>query len=81
MCLKNPNKYYGQPASTIWFCFYNNTLGSASSAAYEKFQTMIQSSPWFLERGTLSGKKTIEYIPNKNIRFKIGSTLQHTLRN
>ena len=79
MCLKNPNKYYGQPASTIWFCFYNNTLGSASSAAYEKFQAMIQSSPWFMERGKVYGTKNKEYLPNKNIRFKLGSTLQHTL--
>lgn len=79
MCLKNPNKYYGQPASTLWFCFYNNTLGSASSAAYEKFQAMIQSSPWFLERGNIYGTKNKEWLPHKNIRFKIGSNLQHTL--
>lgn len=79
MCLKNPNKYYGQPASTIWFCWYNNTLDSATSAAYGKFQAMIQSSPWFMERGKIYGTKTKEYIPDKNIRFKIGSELQHTL--
>lgn len=79
MCLKDPNAYYGQPGSTLWFCFFNNTLNSANSAAYGKFQAMLQSSPWFMERGTLSGTKNVEYIPNKNIRFMIGSTLQHTL--
>ena len=79
MCLKDPNSYYGQPGATLWFCFFNNTLNSANSAAYAKFQAMLQSSPWFMERGTLSGVKNLEYIPNKNIRFMIGSTLQHTL--
>lgn len=79
MCLKDPNSYYGQPGATLWFCFFNNTLNSANSAAYAKFQAMLQSSPWFMERGTLSGVKNVEYIPNKNIRFMIGSTLQHTL--
>ena len=79
MCLKDPNSYYGQPGATLWFCFFNNTLNSANSAAYAKFQAMLQSSPWFMERGSLSGVKNVEYIPNKNIRFMIGSTLQHTL--
>ena len=79
MCLKDPNSYYGQPGSTLWFCFFNNTLNSANSAAYGKFQAMLQSSPWFMERGSLSGTKNVEYIPDKNIRFMVGSTLQHTL--
>lgn len=79
MCLKDPNSYYGQPGSTLWFCFFNNTLNSANSAAYGKFQAMLQSSPWFMERGSLSGMKNVEYIPDKNIRFMVGSTLQHTL--
>lgn len=79
MCLKDPNAYYGQPGSTLWFCFFNNTLNSANSAAYGKFQSMLKSSPWFMERGSLTGIKNPEYVPNKDIRFMIGSTLQHTL--
>lgn len=79
MCLKDPNSYYGQPGSTLWFCFFNNTLNSANSAAYSKFQSMLKSSKWFMERGTLTGIKNPEYVPNKNIRFMVGSTLQHTL--
>ena len=66
MCLKDPNSYYGQPGATLWFCFFNNTLNSANSAAYAKFQAMLQSSPWFMERGTVSGRTNLIYQPNKN---------------
>lgn len=79
MCLRDPNSYYGQPGATLWFCFYNNTLDSATDTGYGTFQKMIQSSPWFLERGQVFGSKNLVYKPNKDIEFMIGSELQHTL--
>lgn len=79
MCLRDPNSYYGQPGATLWFCFYNNTLDSATDTGYGTFQKMLQSSPWFMERGKVFGSKNLTYKPNKDIEFMIGSELQHTL--
>ncbi|WP_299995944.1 hypothetical protein [uncultured Clostridium sp.] len=79
MCLRDPNSFYGQPGATLWFCFYNNTLDSATDTGYGTFQKMIQSSPWFMERGQVFGSKNLVYKPDKDIEFMIGSELQHTL--
>ena len=80
MCLKNPLEYFGlKPTERIAFSFMNITEALAYDIGVSKFQNTIQMSPWFMERGTLSGTKNVEYIPNKNIRFMVGSTLQHTL--
>lgn len=36
-------------------------------------------SPWFLERGTVTGRTNLVYQPNKDIRLGIGSTEEHAL--
>lgn len=36
-------------------------------------------SPWFLERGTVTGRTNLVYQPNKDIRLDIGSTEEHAL--
>lgn len=80
MCLRDPQKYYRLAAgSTIVFAFFNNTLDLSSSVGYSTVQNIVQNSPWFLERGTVSGLKNLEYIPNKLIRFRVGSTAAHAL--
>lgn len=80
MCLKNPQKYYRLAAgSTIVFAFFNNTLDLSTSVGYGTVQNIVQSSPWFLERGKISGTKYKEYTPDKLIRFRIGSTAGHAL--
>lgn len=79
MCLKNPSRFYGLGDDTIYMFFFNLTLKLSERTAYSRFQRAIQSSPWFLARGTISGKKYLEYVPNKNIRFDKGSNLQHAL--
>lgn len=79
MCLKNPSRFYGLGEDTIYFFFFNLTLKLSERTAYSRFQTAIQSSPWFMERGMVTGKKYLEYIPYKNIRFDKGSNLEHAL--
>lgn len=80
MCLKDPQKYYRLAAgSTIVFAFFNNTLDLTTSVGYGTIQNICQKSPWFLERGSVSGTKYKEYIPDKLIRFKIGSQASHAL--
>jgi len=80
MCLKDPQKYFRLAAgSTIVFAFFNNTLDLSSSVGYGTVQNIIQNSPWFMERGTISGSKNLEYVPNKLIRFRVGSTASHAL--
>ena len=36
-------------------------------------------SPWFMERGTVTGRTNLVYQPNKDIRLGIGSTEEHAL--
>lgn len=79
MCLKDPSRFYGLGEDTIYLFFFNLTLKLSERTAYGRFQRALQSSPWFMERGTVSGKKYLEYLPNKNIRFAMGSNLEHAL--
>lgn len=79
MCLKNPNRYYLGSDDTIWFLFFNVTLKMAEKTMWGKFQTAVQKSPWFMERGTVTGRTHLIYQPNKNIRLDIGSTEEHAL--
>lgn len=79
MCLKDPNRYYLGANETIWFLFFNLNLKLAEKTMWGKFQKALQMSPWFLERGTLTGRTNIVYQPNKDIRLDIGSTEEHAL--
>lgn len=84
MCLKDPNPYFGLGrGDTIFIVFFNATLQLSRGVAYNKFQSILQHSPWFMARGTLSGTKHIEYTPNKtenaDIQFTVGSQPEHSL--
>lgn len=80
MCLRDPQEYFRLAAgSTIVFAFFNNTLDLTNSVGYGTIQNMVQNSPWFLERGIVSGTKNKEYVPNKLIRFRVGSQASHAL--
>lgn len=80
MCLRDPQRYYKLAAgSTIVFAFFNNTLDLTTSVGYGTIQSILQSSPWFLERGTVTGTKYKEYNPYKLIRFRVGSQASHAL--
>ena len=79
MCLKNPNRFYLGANETIWFLFFNLNLKLAEKTMWGKFQKALQMSPWFLERGTVTGRTNLVYQPNKDIRLGIGSTEEHAL--
>lgn len=79
MCLKNPNRFYLGADETIWILFFNLNLKLAEKTMWGKFQKALQKSPWFLERGTVTGRTNLVYQPNKDIKLGIGSTEEHAL--
>ncbi len=79
MCLKNPNRYYLEANETIWILFFNLNLKLAEKTMWGKFQKALQMSPWFMERGTVTGRTNLVYQPKKDIRLGIGSTEEHAL--
>lgn len=80
LCLKDPYAYYRlKPTDEITFGFLNITLDLAKGVAWQKCQASLQSSPWFLEHGTLVGITNIEWQPKKGIKLIYGSRESHVL--
>ena len=79
MCLKNPNRFYLGANETIWILFFNLNLKLAEKTMWGKFQKALQMSPWFMERGTVTGRTNLVYQPNKDIKLDVGSTEEHAL--
>ena len=69
MCLKDPNRFYLGANETIWILFFNLNLKLAEKTMWGKFQKALQMSPWFMERGTVTGRTNLVYQP-----FKVLST-------
>ena len=51
---------------------YFQTWKLAEKTMWGKFQKALQMSPWFLERGTVTGRTNLVYQPNKEKLFEIG---------
>ena len=80
ICLKDPYIYYGlQPIDKITFAFMNITLDASKGVAWDKCQQLLQSSPWFMSKGTLSGTSNITWNPPKGIELIAGSLPRHIL--
>lgn len=80
LCLKDPYLYYGmQPIDKISFAFMNITLDASKGVAWDKMQQLLQTSPWFLEHGTLSGTVYKEWSPTKRIELIAGSLTGHII--
>ena len=80
MCLKDPYAQFNMAkGSFIYIVFFNATLQLSQGVAYTKFQSLLINSPWFQQRGTVGGTKYLEYIPNKPIRFTVGSQMEHSI--
>ena len=74
LCLKDPYNYYGlQPIDKISFALINVTLDAAKGVAWDKLQQLVQTSPWFMSHGTVSGRSDLVWSPNKRIELIIGS--------
>lgn len=80
MCLKNPYTHYGlQPIDKITFAFMNITLDASEGVAWDKCQQLLQSSDWFMAKGTVTGKTNIVWNPPKGIELISGSLTSHII--
>lgn len=80
LCLKDPYLYYGlQPIDKITFAIMNVTIDASKGVAWDKMQQLLLSSPWFLDRGTVSGTVYKEWAPSKRIELIPGSLTSHIL--
>lgn len=57
----------------------NITKILAEEIGIAKFQATVQMSPWFMERGTLTGTSTIVWNPPDYINIIIGSQASHVI--
>lgn len=66
LCLKNPLSYYHMKATEkIVFAFMNIKLAMAEEIGISKFQNTIQSSPWFMEHGEITGRTKKLWTPKQ----------------
>ena len=80
LCLKDPYLHYGlQPIDKITFAFMNITLDASKGVAWDKCQQLLQSSPWFMDKGTVSGTTNIVWNPPKGIELIAGSLSRHII--
>lgn len=80
MCLKDPHTFLNlKPTEQVAFAFMNITEVLAMDIGVTKFQNTVQTSPWFMERGTLSGKKELIWNPPSFINIIIGSQPRHVI--
>lgn len=80
MCMRDPQSFFGlAPGTKITYAFLNNTMSSSYGVAYQAFQAFIQESPWFLKHGSIVGRNSPEFAPEKGFEFVVGSRPQHTL--
>lgn len=80
MCLKNPQKYFKMiEGEEIAIFFLNMNLDLAEGVGFNTLHKMLLASPWFMERGTVTGIKKLRYNPPNNITIKYGSKSDHAL--
>ena len=80
MCLRNPHEFFHfNEGDEITIAFCNITIELAEGVAYNTMHEYLLNSPWFLERGTITGKKVLRYNPPKHITMSYGSKAGHFL--
>lgn len=80
MCLKNPQKYFKMnEGEEISIFFLNINLALAEGVGFNTLHKMLIDSPWFMERGTVTGRIKERYNPPNNITIKFGSKSDHAL--
>ena len=86
LCLKDPYLYYGmQPIDKISFSMINITLDAARGVAWDKMQQLLQSSPWFMSHGKITGTDNLVWKPIKRpgqigtIELVVGSKNSHII--
>lgn len=80
MCLKDPHEYlHLKPTEQVAFAFMNITKILAEDIGIAKFQSTVQMSPWFMERGTMSGITNKIWNPPSWINIIVGSQASHVI--
>lgn len=80
MCLKNPQEYFKfNEGDMITVFFLNINLKLAEGVGYKTLHQYLLNSPWFMERGTQSGRTNLLYNPPHNIGITYGSKSDHAL--
>ena len=80
MCLKNPQEYFKfNEGDMITIFFLNISLRLAEGVGYMTLHDYLLHSPWFMERGTQSGRKNLLYNPPNHIGITFGSKSDHAL--
>lgn len=80
MCLKNPQAYFNLlEGDKITIFFLNITLPLAEGVGYKTMHEYLLASPWFMERGTVTGRVNERYNPPHNIEIRFGSKGEHAL--
>lgn len=84
LCLKDPYLYFGmQPIDKISFSMISYTLDQARGVAWDKMQQLLQSSPWFMSHGKITGTDNLVWKPIKRpgqigtIELVVGSKESH----
>lgn len=80
MCLRNPQEYFRfNEGDKITIFFLNITLSLAEGVGFETMHDYLIHSPWFLERGVVTGRTKLRYNPPHNIAITFGSKGEHAL--
>ena len=80
MCLRNPQQYFKMnEGEEISIFFLNINLTLAEGVGYNTLHKMLIDSPWFMERGTVTGRVKERYNPPNHITIKFGSKSDHAL--
>lgn len=80
MCLKNPHQFlHLKPTEKVCFAFMNITIKAVEDIANDKFQNTVKLSPWFLERGTITGLTNKVWNPPDWIDIILGSQSAHVI--
>jgi len=80
MCLKNPQEYFKfNEGDKITIFFLNITLALAEGVGFTTMHEYLINSPWFMERGTVTGVKNLRYNPPHHIQLTFGSKGEHAL--
>lgn len=80
MCLKDPYSYLNLKATEqVAFAFINITEDLAYDIGVNKFQNTVQASPWFMSRGTITGRTNRIWNPPDFIKIIVGSQPRHVI--
>lgn len=74
MCLRDPYDYLNlKTTEQVVFAFMNIKIQLAEDIGMSKLQNTVQMSPWFMERGTISGTRHKKWNPPSFINIIVGS--------